>query len=511
MPRYQPAPSSKPWAWKGRVTISVSSHLETLCERAILTDSTGATVPRLANFVLSTKDLEFTACYDIQDLYLFFPKFCQAPREFARLIAEVDADADGLRMFSQYIAKKRQAVMIRAHWDERLIGFILFVPPTAEGLLKYLGAPPRLSGDTALVAVLLLIAGDALPVEEKFRDLPRLQRQIEPSVMPREQWLQSVLREPDYHVGLRILQLPTEVREFVLTHASTVWFNCTVKDQENEETKHLLHVLMKSKPGVVPTTDTSANIVFIHVGALSNLQNFPHLAQRRLRPEVRFCLYGTHRTLPPFRWGFREVHLLGGVVTFTPNTLVEDALGVFRAIRNIDAHPLWVCYVLPQALGMAVKLSQQREDAPESYTGMLPNALARIVDAVEKGQVALMRAPPNTIPTDTAEVRQWALDHGLFRPMTTHAVLERCTKAFDDVYGSSPKTDWTTLCRDHILADMHAMQVQPSLLEYRRFVVLDSSVESPQNSLSHAIEWVDPRNFTFQDGFSTEEVYGGLG
>ncbi|KAJ6461238.1 hypothetical protein C8R47DRAFT_108330 [Mycena vitilis] len=512
MPRYQPAPSSKPWAWKGRVTISVSGHTETLCEKAILTDSTGATVPRLANFVLSTKDLEFTACYDIADLYVFFRKFCQAPREFARLIAE-GTHADTLRVFSQYLTKKRQVVMIRAHWDERLVGFILFVPSTAEDLLKYLDAAPGLNGGTALVAVLLLMAADALPVEEKFRDLPRLQRRIriEPSVVPREQWLQSVLREPDYHVGLRIVQLPTEVREFILTHTSTVWFDCTVNDRENEDTKHLLHVLTKFKPGVVLPTNTSADIVFIHVGALSNLRNFPHLAHRRLRPEVRFCLYGTHRTLPPLRWGFREVYLLGGVVTFTPKALVEDALGVFRAIRNIDAHPLWVCYLLPQVLGMAVKLSQQREDyAPESYTGMLPNGLARIVNAVEKGQVALVRAPPNSTSTDTAEVRQWVADHGLFRPMTTNDILERCTKAFEDVYGSSPKADWTTFCREDIMADMHAMQAQPSLLEYRRFVVVDSSVHSPHNSLSHAVEWIDPRNFAFQDGFSTEEVCGGL-
>lgn len=55
-------------------------------------------------------------------------------------------------------------------------------------------------------------------------------------------------------------------------------------------------------------------------------------------------------------------------MTFTPEALVNDAWSVFKTIRNLHAHPLWVCYLLPQVVGMAVKLSQLREDEMPEYS-----------------------------------------------------------------------------------------------------------------------------------------------
>jgi hypothetical protein len=60
--------------------------------------------------------------------------------------------------------------------------------------------------------------------------------------------------------------------------------------------------------------------------------------------------------------------LPGGVVTFTPEALLNDAWGVLKTIRLIHAHPLWTCYLIPQVMGMAVKLSQLREDEMSDYT-----------------------------------------------------------------------------------------------------------------------------------------------
>lgn len=55
-------------------------------------------------------------------------------------------------------------------------------------------------------------------------------------------------------------------------------------------------------------------------------------------------------------------------MTFTAEALVDDAWGVFRTIQLIHAHPLWTCYLIPQVVGMAVKLHQLREDEMPEYT-----------------------------------------------------------------------------------------------------------------------------------------------
>jgi hypothetical protein len=60
--------------------------------------------------------------------------------------------------------------------------------------------------------------------------------------------------------------------------------------------------------------------------------------------------------------------LPGGVVTFTPEALLNDAWGVLKTIQLIHAHPLWTCYFIPQVMGMAVKLNQLREDEMSDYT-----------------------------------------------------------------------------------------------------------------------------------------------
>ncbi|KAJ7822694.1 hypothetical protein B0H13DRAFT_2447216 [Mycena leptocephala] len=311
-------PAIEKWAWKGRVTISVAGRCETLCETATLTDSTAAAPPRFASFVFSRKDLQFTTCYDIDDIFMFLP-VCKPPHQFARLVAE-GPDAEALKLFSKYISKKTQAIMMRASWDENLIGVLLFIPPTATSLLKYLKTPREFYHDTGLIAVLLFTHAS---IDERKQKLPRLQRRIEPALLSRDQWRQSLQEEKAYHLGLNIIQLPN----------------------------------LKS---VLSNPDMSADIVFVHVAALRNIHNLPHLAWRRLYPEIRFCLYGTHETVPPSNGG--------GVVTFTPEALVNDAWAVLKTIRHIHAHPLWTCYLIPQVVGMALKLNELREDeTPDSY------------------------------------------------------------------------------------------------------------------------------------------------
>ncbi|KAJ6593484.1 hypothetical protein B0H19DRAFT_1090548 [Mycena capillaripes] len=496
-PLYEAAPI-KPWTWNGRVTITVAGCVETTCENATLAETTEAQPPQIASFVHSTQDLNFDALFDIDDLFMFLPH-CQPAHQFARLTAK-GPDAESLCIFSQYMAKKTQAIMIPAMMEDQLLGCLLFVPPTAESLLEYLNVPPELCLQEGLIAVLLFCVACS-PDPYRKRQIPRVQHRVEPAILSRDKWRRSLEEERAYHIGLRIIQLPTHIREYVYTHRSTVWFKCSSSDErEDQDTRHLLQVLKKSKAGVVPSADMSADVVFIHVGALKNIHNLPHLADRRLCPKLRFCLYGTHETVHHSRWGFREIYLLGGVVTFTPEALADDAWGVLQLIQHIDAHPLWTCYLIPQVLGMAIKLNQLREDEMPEYADTLPYTLERIFGAIRDGQVALMQTPVND-PTDD-DVREWVLEHSLFRPLTTQAVLERCTQAFQDAYASFPQENWATLAKNDVLADMRRMQIQPGVLtEYRRFVVLDSSSDGSRYKSADDIECTTLQSFGFNDDF----------
>ncbi|KAJ7244130.1 hypothetical protein B0H12DRAFT_1325632 [Mycena haematopus] len=473
-PIYGPAPITQ-WAWHGQLSVSVDGQTETICEKSVITDSTECAPPRIASFVPSKQPLELAACYDIEDILVFLD-VCKPAHQFARLIAD-GPDGERLKIFSEYLARKTKACMVPALWDGRLRGVLLFVSPASKRLLDYLRTPSKVQ-DTGLVVILLFVC-DPPPIEQQYKktNIPQLKCKMEPALMTPEQWCKSLQHERDYHVSLRIIQPSKAVREYVYRHASTVWPSCDSNNNGlDQDTIHLLRVLKKSRFGVVAPTDTSADVVFIHVGALKNVPDLPHLAQRRLRPEVRFCLYGTHETVPPSLWGFQEIYLLGGVVTFTPEALVNDAWSVLKTIRLIHAHPLWDCYLTPQVVGMAVKLIQLREDEMPEYIDALPFAFNNIINAIRKEEISLTTAPLNDLGDD--DYRRWVLANSVLKPRTTEAILEHCTKAFDAAYASSPQARWSTLAKNDLIADVRRMQIQPSVrTDYRRFIVLDSNVD----------------------------------
>ena len=53
---------------------------------------------------------------------------------------------------------------------------------------------------------------------------------------------------------------------------------------------------------------------------------------------------------------------IGGIVTFTPQALFDDPIGVQHRISQIHSHPMWECYILPSVLGMTAKMYCQNEE-----------------------------------------------------------------------------------------------------------------------------------------------------
>ncbi|KAK7057558.1 hypothetical protein R3P38DRAFT_3169079 [Favolaschia claudopus] len=503
-PLHEPAPFQK-WAWHGRLAVPAVVQIdpdETICETVTITDATDCNYPRIASYLPSDRALQLTAVYDLDDLLMFLG-ICEAPRQFARVTAN-DDDADRLQIFARYLETTSQVVVLPTLYEGRLHGVLLFFPPTCQNLLQILQPPGDLRQNAGLLVALLCTHESPAQQRYKKKAAMELECTVERAVLSREEWHKSLQHERDYHISLRILQLPVWVREYVYRHASTIWHKSTYgpgrRDEIDQETGHLLQVLKKSKLRVVKPNDETADVIFIHVGALENLHNIPLLAQRRLRPKFRFFLYGTHETVPPCQWGFRDVYSLGGVVTFTPEALASDPWGVLKTVHQIHAHPLWDCYIMPQILGMAVQLtgSGARDDEMPEYTGTLPYLLNKICEAILQGKISLTTAPHSKKDEDT---RQWVLDNSLLKPQTITAILEHCNAAFQTVYAPHAQSSWSTFTKNDISQDLRRMQIQPAAYtSYRRFVVLDSNLNLPYDS-SDGLEWKTLGKFDFQDDF----------
>lgn len=54
----------------------------------------------------------------------------------------------------------------------------------------------------------------------------------------------------------------------------------------------------------------------------------------------------------------------GGILTFTPNALVNGLDGVDRLIERVASHEHWACYVTPVVLGAAVQRAKDLGNPP---------------------------------------------------------------------------------------------------------------------------------------------------
>ena len=60
--------------------------------------------------------------------------------------------------------------------------------------------------------------------------------------------------------------------------------------------------------------------------------------------------------------------LLGGVVTFTPQALLEGHCYASRLMEKLHEHPLWSSYIIPLTLGILVGMSEREQDTNEHAT-----------------------------------------------------------------------------------------------------------------------------------------------
>lgn len=199
----------------------------------------------------------------------------------------------------------------------------------------------------------------------------------------------TAIHEPSYHLGLRILKIPKNLIDFLVIKSRPycIWNdpsdgNCTDKDKDRDpgyETS-LLQTILSVHSATDVGYKTDVRLVFVHVGSMPTLHWLHALAERRgRRPDVRFYTYGTHESVPPDRWGMREIYplgallllgirvyvsdnLIGGVVTFTPAAFLCNPVTIYELITKISRHPLWTCYILPSTVALVARMFSENED-----------------------------------------------------------------------------------------------------------------------------------------------------
>lgn len=125
----------------------------------------------------------------------------------------------------------------------------------------------------------------------------------------------KVTAKPRLAQGLRLYHFTTADHDFFTRSARRY---CTWNAPSDGsvktpgfETQLLMAVLKEWKAERVGYRE-DVRVIFVHVGALRSLHKLEALAMRRYkRPDLRFYAYGTHPSVPPDRWGVREIYPVG--------------------------------------------------------------------------------------------------------------------------------------------------------------------------------------------------------
>ena len=64
---------------------------------------------------------------------------------------------------------------------------------------------------------------------------------------------------------------------------------------------------------------------------------------------------------------FFLITIVGGIVTFTPASIIQGHFRLLAHIKKIKEHPLWECYVLPSVVAMVAKLTCQGKHTLRVY------------------------------------------------------------------------------------------------------------------------------------------------
>ncbi|KAG6900161.1 hypothetical protein C0993_002090 [Termitomyces sp. T159_Od127] len=393
--------------------------------------------------------------------------------------------------------------------DDLTVGHIIFFNHTTRIVSSRLKPPSEVQTAGSIVAALVpwILSPGQLSRHHRYpanRNLPA-QAEMEPLVRDETQWMLTVRVKPGYHHGLRLLKFPRSLHAYLSDdgHERTfsVWFEGGdgVRKKPGLETIVLFKILEKCRTKHSRIRD--ARIIFIHVGALEYLEKLPGLLEISSSYfSVQFYTYGTHESIAPEFWGIREIYPCGGIVTFSPQALLDDPIGVQHRISQFHSHPMWECYILPSVLGMVAKLYCQNDPIADFDSGKFP--YTRLLRAIDEGELAFISSPSSYgLQSAFSPQEEWVKRHWTHRPRGPRAILQASLDAFHEKYAKFGSMERESGILDDISKDLRCMRRQPVIMgKYRRYVVIHSP-RVQQRSCEDALEWTSVAKFDFKDDF----------
>ncbi|GJE87775.1 Chromatin organization modifier domain-containing protein [Phanerochaete sordida] len=441
-------------------------------------------------YTAQTSTIRLEKLHYANDVYMLL-RACAPIQQYCKVTPQAADDERTFKTFSTFLGQRRQFTYARAHMDDNQVGVLLFVPAVAFDLCKVLKIPLEFR-DQSIIAVLIpwrLTPGQyhSYDWQASYDRLGADDGHIAPELADKLlDFGKKITSDLRLAQGLRLHHFTAADRDFFtrsLPRKYRVWHAPLdgTTGRPGFETQ-LLHAVLKHWEAVNATVQKDLRAIFVHVGALHTLHNLDALAGWRCkRPDLRFYTYGTHPTIPPHRWGVREIYPVGGVVTFSAKAIIEDPFKVCDLIEQLHQHPLWVCYIHPFVLAAVAKTS---------YPGSDPGSLVRqdnffyrpLLDLIDDGRIALLEAPPKsrqpkTAPNDTSRMvepaiqwTEWCI--GLCE-LDAAGIVEECMRYLEGKHAELPQKDLLPVADRLLIEDLLQMQLEPAMMdEYRRYVMV---------------------------------------
>lgn len=243
-----------------------------------------------------------------------------------------------------------------------------------------------------------------------------------------------------------------------------------------------------------PPQDAAPEVVIIFTSKLAKAVRSMSVCEALPR-RTRFYAVGPTMSLLPSQWTLRPIWQTGGLVTFSPTSILRSPEKFGDIMKTIRASPSWAAYVLPAVIEWANLSWSQPNRCPDPTRAFETLCRALYLDqhllqfsgsaALSGGRLAVSCAPPSLHLTSACGAwMDWL--HRASSQQDFQSLVDICSgvrpesfenRALDAVLADSkPDLKQPSLPLDLVdveasqLRDLTAMRMQPHLLPYRRYI-----------------------------------------
>ncbi|EDR03906.1 uncharacterized protein LACBIDRAFT_331055 [Laccaria bicolor S238N-H82] len=508
--------SSQKSSWAGPLEMrhnagpTQSRTMQFICNIALLKKTTSKFKRlEMANILSESKKVQFMSFHDVEDFYIF-SQSCKLPCQFGQFGPHTPRDAALFSLVVKMMTKARKVALLPLTSHGHLIGHIVFMPEALQSnphnLLQVPSNVNGVTGEHLTAAIVLWRLQHHTHCLSPFKAFPQrpLTHADAPDIKQQENFLQARRK---FVLAIQMLGFPHKLYEFfhdtVKDRTFSIWWKTLNDSEASAQETSMLRDILETTYGRLVGYERNARVIFVHVSSFETIHMIPELVNRRrgYPHRVQFYTYGTSEAIPKVFWGIRELDPCGGVVTFTPHAFLKNPLQVMDVLRKIHNHPLWVSYILPQALGMLAKLSCMDGDGDPLILKKYDQGhflYTWVLKFIEEGVTALLNSPKKVNDG-------WIQNFFKLQPPSARDVLEIAIGGLEEKFKNAPVFQWNGLIDKAIESDLKEMQKQLAIMtEYRRYVIItsdeDHKLHQPEIA-SDGLEWINISKFKFKDDF----------